>query len=256
MDDEQSEWTISEVARLAGTTSRTLRHYQAEGLLHPSRVSDSGYRFYDQQGLLRLQRILLLRQLGLGIEAIRTALDSEPTAPTLRTHLTLLRQEQERLTRQIAAVEHTIRIEEKGGRIMAEKIFDGFDHTRYEDEVTERWGAAAYAEGDRWWRAASVEEREAFQTESAQLAADWTDAARSGVSPSSDEAQGLARRHYDWLLRAPGTPRDGAGALESDYLTGLGEMYVADDRFASNYGGTAGAEFVRDTLAHFAARHL
>lgn len=256
MDDEQSEWPISEVARLAGTTSRTLRHYQAEGLLHPSRVSDSGYRFYDEQGLLRLQRILLLRQLGLGIEAIRTALATEPAVESLRTHLSLLRQEQKRLTRQIAAVEHTIQIEEKGGRIMAEKIFDGFDHTEYEEEVTARWGAEAYAQGDSWWRGSSSEQREAFQTEGAALAAAWTEAARAGVSSESDEAQSLAQRHYDWLVRVPGTPRDETGALEPAYLAGLGEMYVADERFAENYGGRAGAEFVRDTLAHYASRHL
>jgi hypothetical protein len=33
-------------------------------------------------------------------------------------------------------------------------------------------------------------------------------------------------------------------------------MYVADDRFAANYGGTAGAEFVRDTLRSYADRNL
>src|SRR6478735_804597 len=72
------DWSIQEVARLAGTTSRTLRHYDAVGLLPPSRVAANGYRHYDADALVRLQRILLLRDLGLGLPAIREALDGPP----------------------------------------------------------------------------------------------------------------------------------------------------------------------------------
>ncbi|MET0954451.1 MAG: MerR family transcriptional regulator, partial [Cryobacterium sp.] len=59
--------SIQDIARLAGTTSRTLRHYGAEGLLPPSRIGQNGYRYYDERALVRLQRILLLRELGLGL---------------------------------------------------------------------------------------------------------------------------------------------------------------------------------------------
>ncbi|MBO1901280.1 MerR family transcriptional regulator [Leucobacter weissii] len=58
------EYSIQEVARAAGTTSRTLRHYDSIGLLRPSRVGPNGYRYYDNASILRLQRVLLLRQLG------------------------------------------------------------------------------------------------------------------------------------------------------------------------------------------------
>ena len=53
-----ADWSIQEVARLAGTTSRTLRHYDAVGLLPPSRVAANGYRHYDADALVRLQRCL------------------------------------------------------------------------------------------------------------------------------------------------------------------------------------------------------
>ena len=42
------ELTIAEVARIAGTTSRTLRHYDDVGLLAPSRLGANGYRYYDE----------------------------------------------------------------------------------------------------------------------------------------------------------------------------------------------------------------
>ena len=64
--------TVKQVAALSGVTPRTLHHYDAIGLLKPSRVGDNGYRWYDEEALLRLQQILLYRELGLGLGA-RTA---------------------------------------------------------------------------------------------------------------------------------------------------------------------------------------
>ena len=152
------DWSIQDIARIAGTTSRTLRHYDDIGLLPPSRVGGNGYRYYDRDSLVRLQRILLLRELGLGLDAIGRVLDDRTdAAPALRDHLAWLRAERERLARQIASVESTITAVEAGGEIMAEEMFDGFDHTQYKDEVEERWGKQAYADSDRWWRGLSAE---------------------------------------------------------------------------------------------------
>ena len=139
---------------------------------------------------------------------------------------------------------------------MAENMFDGFDHTQYKEEVEERWGKDAYAKSDAWWRSMSADEKKAWQQRVADLGADWIAAAQAGIAPDSDEAQALAQRQFDWLKGIPGTPGGGAAGPSYEYLTGLGEMYVADDRFAANYGGTAGAEFVRDTLRVYADRNL
>src|SRR5580692_4109728 len=99
------ERSIVDIARLAGTTSRTLRHYGDVGLLEPSRIGSNGYRYYDADALLRLQRILLLRELGLGLPAIGEVLvGHSDSSQALRTHLGWLEQEKERLDRQIASV--------------------------------------------------------------------------------------------------------------------------------------------------------
>ncbi|HEV7741419.1 MAG TPA: MerR family DNA-binding transcriptional regulator, partial [Pseudolysinimonas sp.] len=50
------DWSIQDIARLAGTTSRTLRHYDDVGLVKPSRIGDNGYRYYDADALVKLQR--------------------------------------------------------------------------------------------------------------------------------------------------------------------------------------------------------
>ena len=252
------DWSISEVARHAGTTSRTLRHYGDMGLLQPSRIGANGYRYYDEGTLVRLQRILLLRDLGLGLPAIADVLaQSQEQVGALRTHLDWLRREQDRLTLQIAAVEDTLHKLEGGEQLMAENMFDGFDHTQYKGEVEERWGKDAYARSDSWWRSMTDAEKGEWQTRAATLGSDWIAAAESGIAADADEAQALARRHVEWLASIPGTP----GAVK-EYVTGLGEMYVADERFAVNYASAdaadplAGARFVRDALAVYAERNL
>ena len=138
---------------------------------------------------------------------------------------------------------------------MAEDMFDGFDHTAHREEVEERWGVAAYASSDAWWRGMSEAERVAWKARSADLVARWTAAAAAGNAPGSDEGQELAARHVAWLGSIPGTPGHGTAPVR-EYVLGLADMYVADERFAANYGGVEGATFVRDALHEYAARHL
>ncbi len=251
------EWSIQQIAKLAGTTSRTLRHYDDIGLLHPSSTGHNGYRHYDQAALVRLQRILLLRELGLGLPQIGDVLARETSEESaLAGHLAWLHQEQDRLARQIASVETTIEALRGGERLMAENMFDGFDHTQYKDEVEERWGKDAYAKSDAWWRRMSADEKADWQQRVSDLGRDWIAAAERGIDPAGDEAQALAQRHVEWLTGIPGTPAGTPGGDVKAYVLGLGEMYVADERFGANYGGQAGAEFVRDTLRVYAEENL
>lgn len=71
---------IGDLARLAGTTARTVRHYHAEGLLPAPARDQSGYRRYGASALIRLVRIRRLRELGLPLDRIAELLDGEPTA--------------------------------------------------------------------------------------------------------------------------------------------------------------------------------
>jgi DNA-binding transcriptional MerR regulator len=242
---------ISEVARAAGTTSRALRHYQDVGLLEPTQIGANGYRYYDDAALTRLQRILLLRQLGLSVPNIAEALERAEDTTALRAHLTWLRAEAERIDRQIASVERTITALEEGTQIMTEDRFDGFDHTRYKEEVEQRWGKEAWAIGDRWWRALTDDDKEAFKQEHVDIAADWARLREAGAPVDGPDAMGVAQRHHAWIAkgwqgRVP-TP---------DELVGLADMYVADERFAANYGGVDGATYVRDGLTAYALTQL
>ena len=253
----EDEWSIQEIARLAGTTRRTLRHYHAIGLVTPSRIGDNGYRYYDSDALVRLQRVLLLRELGLGLPDIGAVLAGQrDDIAALRSHLEWLAREQQRLGRQMASIERTVMKLERGEKPMAEKMFDGFDHTVYKDEVERLWGTNAYTQSDAWYQSLSQDQKDDFLIAAAELGADWAEAAQRRVATDSDEAQALAQRHYAWLDGIPGTPRTPDGHPTKAYFTWMGSTYVADERLAKNYGGLEGATFVRDAMAVYANRNL
>lgn len=241
------EYGIRQVVEATGLSSRTLRHYDAIGLL-PAGRDASGYRCYTRADLVRLQRILVMRELGLPLARIRSVLEGESDdVAALREHLWDLRRRRELWDRQIASVEETIRRVEQEEELMTEEMFEGFDHTQYRDEVVGRWGEQAYADGDRWWSGLDQQEKQGFMDEHARIATDWAAARQAALPVDSEAVRAIAQRHTRWIARGWGgrTPTP-------DALIGLAGMYVTDERFAANYGGVEGAEYVRDGLTAYA----
>ena len=252
---DMNEMPIQQVARLAGTTSRTLRHYDSIGLLRPARTGANGYRLYGSAELIRLQRILLLRQLGLGLAQIADALNARgDEATALRTHLEWLHTEQDRFGaadrrggpdgRRIGK-RRTAHERDDVRRIRPHPV-QGRGHAVAGERTPTRGPTAGGAAGRRPARTHSSGRRRSSRR-------DWADAARGARIPRSDEAQALAERHVAWLRGGPGTPAADPAQVVA-YVRGLGDMYVADPRFGANYGGSDGAGFVRDALHEWADR--
>lgn len=242
---------IQEVVARTGTTSRTLRHYDRIGLLEPSRLGPGGVRHYDRDALVRLQRILLLRELGLGLSAIAEVLEEQTDVRSaLREHVRRLRQEQDRIGRQAVSVERTLTAMDDGRELTVETMFDGFDHTRYEDEVRERWGDRAWEDSNDWWNGLSDQERQEVTERSASVNGDLRRAAESDLAPGDPGFQRAVAAHHAWLDTVPGPEHDG------ESYPRLGDLYVADERLAANYGGVEGARRVREAMAIWAERNL
>ncbi|MBO8186509.1 MerR family transcriptional regulator [Streptomyces spirodelae] len=251
------EWTIQELATRAGITSRTLRHYDRVGLLAPSRVGANGYRYYDAGAVARLQRILLMRRLGMGLPAIAAVLAEEvDTCDGLRAHITTLEEERDRIDRQLRSVRHTLDALQAGMEPRMDVMLAGFnDH--YKDEVISRWGERAFQVSNDWWHGKTLDQQRAWKQAAEDLVAAWVEAAKAGVSPTSEQAQSLAARHIRWLSQIPGTPTaEGDRECSIEMVKGLGDMYVDDPRFADMYDDAAGAAFVRDALQAYARTRM
>ncbi len=136
-------WSIAEVARMSKVTSRTLRHYDDVGLLAPAYVGRNGYRYDEQEQLLRLQQVLLLRGLGLGLGAITEvqAGDRDQVA-VLRQHERWLHSERGRLGQLADTVSRTIRQLQGEDQMTAPELFEGFAdrQAQLEDDLVTEHG--------------------------------------------------------------------------------------------------------------------
>ncbi len=248
------EWSIQHIAELTGVTSRTLRHYDSIGLLTPARVASNGYRYYDERSLVRLQRILLLRELGLGLPVIAEVLDGNvDDIRALQDHLHWLECESNRIQTQIRSVHNTMQALQKGEELMAETMFGGFDYTQYHDEVKQRWGQETAESSATWWKGLRESGQQNFLAQHRALQDAYDEALSRGQDPKGADVQEIASKHYDWLVESWQGRHPDAAALK-----GLADMYVADPRFAQNYTRTdpQGAEFVLSALYAYAEQHL
>ena len=141
-------WQIREFAEEAGVSVRTLHYYDEIGLLKPAAVDPyTGYRYYDEASLLRMQEILFYRELEFPLKDIVVILTSPgyDSRQALRKQKELLTIKKERLERLIAAVDCAVKEE----NIMKEFNNRKFEQQKelYQKEAKAKWGkTAAYAE--------------------------------------------------------------------------------------------------------------
>ena len=138
--------TVKEVSKLTGISVRTLHHYDTIGLLKPARVTESGYRLYDEKALSRLQTILLFRQLRFPLKEIREILELPDFDPmeALTQQIQLLELQRQQLDDIIA---HARQIQQTGVYTMNFKAFDTTKQDRYAAEAKAKWGKTdAYKE--------------------------------------------------------------------------------------------------------------
>src|SRR5688572_28209032 len=131
-------WRVGEVASLAHVTVRTLHHYDEIGLLVPSGRSEAGYRSYSESDLVRLQQILLFRELGFTLEAIQQMVDDPAfdRRQALQAQRAMLIEQKSRTEAILRGVDRAL-AEMKGERKMSsEEMFEGFEdfNRQYEDE--------------------------------------------------------------------------------------------------------------------------
>lgn len=235
--------TVNEVSKLTGVSVRSLHHYDAIGLLKPAKVTEAGYRLYGDDELKRLQNILLFRELQFPLKQIRIILDSPEF------------DQQEALAQQIRLLElqlkHTQelilfarRLQEKGVNGMDFKAFDNKEMEQYEKEVQERWGnTKAYDE----YRQKAKGRTDAQQEEiGSQLMEHFAEIGKLRQSAPSEQIvqekvagiQAFITEHYYQCTK--------------EILSGLGKMYVDDERMKRNIdkaGGDGTAVFVSEAIA-------
>ena len=234
--------TVKEVSSITGVSVRTLHHYDAIGLLKPTRVTEAGYRLYDDTALQRLQAILLFRELQFPLKEIREILDSPgfDQKEALQQQIHLLELQRQHLD---TLISHARKIQMTGVTIMDFTPFDRSELDEYAAQAKARWGKTdAYKE---------FEQKTAGQTPAQMQSAG--DAlmgifAQFGAirhtSPASAEAQALVAKLQGFITEHYYT-------CTKPILLGLGQMYIAGDSMTENIdraGGEGTAEFAHQAI--------
>lgn len=246
------EYTIKQLAQMAGISTRTLRYYDQIGLLKAQRTSASGYRIYGGAQVDRLQQIMLYRALGMELSTIGQLLD-EPgfdITRALHQHLSELGERRTQLDALIRTVQHTIQSREEDTPMNDHEKFEGFkrdmveqNERKYGSEVRERYGDQAADESNARMMSLTHEQYDQMQALEGQLMQLLAESVAQQTSPSGAQGARVAQLHKDWL-------RFSWKQYSPEAHRGLAQMYLDDPRFTAHYDEQQPgcAQFLRDAI--------
>ncbi len=254
MEKRTTAYTVRRLAALAGISVRTLHHYDHIGLLTPSARTPAGYRLYAAADLLRLQQILLYRELDLPLDAIRRILDDPGFDPVraLGEHRRTLEQQAARLARLLHTIDRTIaRLTEVDMSLTDEELYEGLPKEqveRWKREVNERYDPKTVAESNRRVHAMSKERWNAVKAEGDAVSRRMAELMER---PASDpEVQATIARQHAWI--------ENFYPCSAEMFAGLGRHYAEHPEFRATYDRYRPglADFMRDAMAYYAEHTL
>ena len=222
------EYSIREVAEMTGVSTRTLRYYDEIGLLKPLYTNDSGYRYYGEEELNRLQQILFYKERGIRLQCILEILDKEEfdILGALYEHLFELQNQKIRIEKLILTVNKTIDSLEGRKKMSNAEKFEAFkqkqiqeNEEKYGTEIREKYGEDSVRESNAKMMKMTEEEYKKFQNAEALIKEKLQEAVRSHADPSGEIGEEITELHKNWISMTWGQYRPEAHK-------GLEEMYV------------------------------
>jgi DNA-binding transcriptional MerR regulator len=238
-------FTVNQLSKMAGISRRTLHYYDEIGLLKPSQVGENSYRYYNEEALLRLQQILLYREMGMPLENIKLILGRRDfdVLSALEGHQEELRKRIAQLERLMATVDHTINHLKGINKMSNQQYFEGFSdeqQAEYEKEAMQMYDPAVVKASMKKWKGYTATEKQRIGEEGNAVYEGFLRAMPKGAD--SSEAQAVVerwRRHMEYFW----VPNE-------DQLLGLAEGYNNDPRFKANFDKIDPnlTEFIREAV--------
>ncbi|MGE3279307.1 MAG: MerR family transcriptional regulator [Candidatus Altimarinota bacterium] len=234
------KYTVKQLAELSGVTVRTLHHYDEIGLLKPSSRTEAGYRLYEEKDLMRLQQILIYREMDFSLEDIKSLLDDPDydVKEALHDQKRFLLQQHERYQQLLQTIDKTLRrLEEDDQLVTDEDLYGGFtpeQAERYDREAKEKYGDM--------YEISQKRVRQMTKGEWKAIGAEGVDITKSmvqyvGTDPARPEVQALIKRHHAWI--------EHFYPCSSQMYIGLSNLYIENPEFTAHY------ERFAPGLAHF-----
>jgi len=241
-------FTVKQLSKMAGITPRTLHYYDQIGLLKPSQVGDNGYRYYGEEALLKLQQILLYRELGMPLETIKKIMGRRDfeVLNALEGHKTELRKRMAQLEVLVNTVDHTISYLKGSSNMSKKQLFQGFSEEQqaeYEKEAMQMYDPEIVKASNRKWKSYSAEEKQRIGEEGNAVYEDLLAAMPEGASsPKVQACIERWRRHMEYFW-----------VPNNEQLLGLTDLYNEDPRFKANFDKIDPrlAEFMHEAVGEY-----
>ncbi len=240
--------TVKEVSKMTGISVRTLHYYDEIGLLKPTKVTEAGYRIYDDTALSRLQNILLFRELKFPLKEIKMILDNPDfnQAEAIAQQIELLELQYKHIGELIIFARE---MQNKGVGTMNFHVFDSSEIQKYKSEVKEKWGnTKEYKEYEQKVGAQSGDSYDKVLKGLMDIFAEI--GLKKKLSPNDKLVQEKISALKKFIT-------DNCYECTNEILSGLGQMYVCDERFKKNIdkaGGEGTAEFVKEAIEIYCNR--
>ncbi|MCA9390419.1 MerR family transcriptional regulator [candidate division WWE3 bacterium] len=225
------QYSVNQLAKLAGISVRTLHYYDNIGLLSPAYIADNGYRNYGEKELLQLQQILFYRELQFSLSEIKKMVSADQYDQTtaLREQRALLVLQRNRLDTIIETITKSINSQKGGTQMTEEELFNGLSQEKineYKEEAKQRWGNTdAYRQSQERMKNWRKEDIARITQQGEAILADLKKFTDNSVE--SDEVQNLIADYHQHM--------NNFYDCSLEMFRGLGAMYVQDERFAQYY---------------------
>ncbi len=233
---------IKDFAELCSVSVRTLHYYDEIELLKPSFTDEwTGYRYYNEESLMRMQEIMFYRELDFSLKSIKEILSSPDydKREALKEQKKLLIMKKDRLERLISSIDSA----EKG--IVNMKAFDNSEFEKYKDEAKERWGSTeAFKEYKKKTKNCTKGDFETLGDGMDEIMNEFSLCMKKNYVPESEQAQALVKKLQKYITANFYT-------CTKEILSGLGQMYIYDERFRNNIDrhGDGTAQFISEAVA-------
>lgn len=229
--------TVKQVARISGVSVRALHHYDEIGLLKPASVGANRYRYYGREELLRLQQILLHRELDIPLPEIAAILDDPRfnQLDALRQQREKLENEAKRYARLVRTIDRTIASLNGDHAMKNADLYKGISpqkQAKYEAWLIKTYGGdmpERLAVSKKKYESLDDAEKARLNDELLEVESAWADAMKNGVPADSKALDPLLKRHRAWVSTMWNKP------CPPEAYAGLADLHLGHPDFVKRY---------------------
>lgn len=248
-------YNVKNLSELAGVSIRTLHIYDKMGLLKPAKRTEANYRVYGEKELLRLQQILFFREMDLSLKSISEILNKPDfdIVKALQMHKKALIAKKEKMALMLQTIDKTIYNLTNNIDMKHEELYDGITKENaqiYRNEAIDKWGLETVEKSEQQLLKLQKTEFEKLKADFMKNNHELSDSMNE--DPYSSKIQALIAKHYQFICQFWGSQPS------KEAYIGLGEMYIADDRYTTvdEKPNSAFAKFMLEGMKFFANKTL